>query len=213
MTYISFAIYYVVILLTSISTSPYTIDYAGNKMGLLLIMLFLPFNITFLLTYLIKKESELATSLSLFLFGFIFIIFAGSPTVSLNPNWSQPSFPFAVINRIKSEDTYIWEKALIEKLNLSHSNGKELLCFDKYVFQPDVTQSCSRYASAFQGTVDNEFSLYWLQLNWNGSSKSEFLNRIPEDFYEKYEFLFFDELREAPVDSIENSLAELIPRK
>lgn len=213
LTYISFAIYYIVILLTSISTSPYTIDYASNKMGLLFITLFLPFNIVFSLIYLIRKESELISSLTLLLFGFIFIIFAGSPTVSLNPNWNQPSFPFAVINRINSEDTYVWEKALIEKLNFADSNDKKLLCFDKYVSSPDVTQSCSRYAIALQGDAKSEFALYWLQVNWNASSESEFLDRIPKDFYEKYDFLFFDELRDAPVDSIENSVSELVPRK
>jgi len=36
---------------------------------------------------------------------------------------------------------------------------------------------------------------------------------MPKDFYSEYDFVFFDELREPPVDATENYVSKLIPRK
>ena len=202
--------YYLMIVMFSLSTSPYSIDYAAQKLGLVVITILLPLEILVFALFLGSNPISASKSLALFSSGLMFIIYAGSPTSSLTPEWNQISFPFAVIDRIKSEDTLVWEGALISQID--ENSTKTNLCFNKFVIGDSrEVFSCSKFASGLQGSFYDSFARYWLQVNLNSSSEKEFLDHLPSDFSSKFKILFIDELREAPAGSPKNSVAQFIP--
>jgi hypothetical protein len=201
--------YYLMIVMFSLSTSPYSIDYAAQKLGLVVITILLPLEILVFALLIGGNPISASKSLALFSSGLIFIVYAGSPTSSLTVEWNQISFPFAVIDRIKSEDTLVWEGALINQIdqNLTKTN----LCFNRFIIGDSrEVFICSKFASGLQGSFYDSFARYWMKVNLNSTSDKEFLEILPSDFSKKYKILFIDEMREAPAGSPRNSLSNFV---
>lgn len=211
----SLLFYYVIVVLLSLVTPPYTIDYAANKLGLFLIVIVMPFQIILVSLFLKNKLKSLIGGIAYLLAGTILILNSGSPTYSGNPSWNQFIFPKVLINKIESEDTYVWEGALVDAIE-SNPN-KKILCFNRFTLPVEMRSDvltaeyrCSKFAAALQGFKFEEFLSYWLQVNLNSSSPEEFASRIPADFNDNYVVLFIDELIDPQQNSIRNTVSETL---
>lgn len=211
----SLFIFYLLIVFISLITYPYAIEYAANKLGLFLVTLLIPIEILLASLLVSKYLKTFFGAITFFVSGLLLFLNLGSPTYSGNPSWNQITFPFVLKSNLQKQDTFVWEQALIDKIN--SSKNQKILCFNRNFtpqeFRSDVLTPeyrCSKYSAALQGFLTEDFTQYWLQVNLNASGPEEFLSRAPQNFYQDYEIFYIDELLDVPQNSTLNSITELL---
>ena len=210
--YFGFLLLYFFVIFISLSTAPYSIDYAGQKLGLFLSTLTLPLAVTMIAILIdsASKFNQLDRILVTVISSGLLVLQIGPPTSSSDPAWNQFAYPFGSLQNIQEADTFVWEGLLIDKLNNPHD--KKYLCFDRHLPNMTDPMGCSLYARAIQGISEDSQTSFWLSITRNYVSEQEYLNWLPADFYENYQILFLDDYVEGPVDSQINQVNGLIPR-
>jgi hypothetical protein len=205
--------YYTLIIFTSLISSPHTIDYAGAKLGLVLVTIFIPIGIILFALVNIKIFEETNFGFVYGLGIFLLLLVAGPPTSPPSPNWTQLGFPGPVTDRAKQTDQLIWGEALI--LKIESSPNKRILCFmhnQKLADRNDIGV-CSRFAAGLQGFDKEIISEFWRQVNLNVASVGDFEIQTDADFFENYDFLVIDDIL-PPVSEVElHYLSETITTK
>jgi hypothetical protein len=210
---ISLFTYYSLILIISMTTPPHSIDYAGSKLGLVLVSLFLPFGIIGF-SLLLKKFFEQKSFAWIYSFAVvIFLLTAGPPTSPTSPVWTQLGFPGPVNARANDLSDSYWGSALIEKIE--SNPDKRILCFahNTLIADPMDISICTRFAAGIQGFDKEMIAEFWRQVNLNVASIEDFRVRTDEQFFKQYDFLIIDELLPQSPEVKINYLSEIITSK
>lgn len=205
--------FYAFIILISITTPPFSIDYAGSKLGLFLISTFLPILVIGLFIKFARTFRDL-------FHGFLFItslvlisVFIGPPTGPSVPGNTQFGFPFVVTSAVSSgQQTFPdWSDPLLARI--SQSNNKAVLCLDSRQggYNNMYSYGCSRFASGIQGLSNEPGMRSWWRLNLNSISLEELKRDLPNDFFDNVEILYFDPSHKHSDDENQITLTSIIP--
>lgn len=205
--------FYAFIILISITTPPFSIDYAGSKLGLFLISTFLPFLIIGLFIKFARTFRDLFHSFVFILCLVLITVFIGPPTGPSVPGNTQFGFPFVVTSSVRSgHQTFPdWSDSLLARI--SQSNNKAVLCLDSRQggYNNMDSYGCSRFASGIQGLSNKPGIRSWWKLNLNSISLEDLKRDLPSDFFEKTEILYFDPSRKNSEDETQIILTSIIP--
>ena len=205
--------FYAFVILFSITTPPFSIDYAGSKLGLFLISTFLPFLVIGLFVKFARIFRDLFHNLLFIICLVLMAVFIGPPTGPSVPGNTQFGFPFVVTSAVRSgHQSYPdWSDPLLARI--SQSKDKAVLCLDSRqgVYNNMYSYLCSRFASGLQGLSYEPGTGSWWRLNLNQISLEELKNDLPNDFFNKVEILYFDPLYKHSNDENQIILTSIIP--
>jgi hypothetical protein len=209
----SLCAYYLFIICTSITTRPYTIDYAGQKLGLFLTVFFIPLIVTSVGIWAIRKNLGLQGIATVFILQVLILINIGTPTGSESSSNRQFGFPFVVFSQIKegSQTFPEWSDPLISEIE--SNPGKQVLCLDTRVgiYNLEYAYGCSRFASGLTGTSNLPGVRDWWLMNRNSILTKDLQKALPSYFFQDTIVLRFDESRWTSDDITQQELTSVIP--
>lgn len=210
----SLLLYYFITILLSHVTPPFTVSYAGSKMGLFLGVVFLPIVVIFF-GKLFQQKFNFAFSGFIFSIGaFCIFMVAGPPTSPTNPAWNQMGFPFGLINAIKQDPNggWVWIKPMVAAID--ENPDKKVLCFqsNQNSIDPFELNICTRFVTSIQGFDKDPITSLWYQVISNSITEEDFAKLTPLDFLSSYKVVDLSQPVEPDVEISLNNIANYLEK-
>jgi hypothetical protein len=204
---------YVLVITISITTPPNSVAYAGQKLGLFIAFITLPFTIAAVGYLLLRNSGSIASSATYAICVFLALFNLGPPSGPSSNSYVQFGSPFGFLKILQSSPSAssTWSHQLFSEIKLSPD--RTVICFDsrQQEYQGGDSATCSKFATAIQGKWGDSFSYFWTMVNLNAASASDWEIQAPSNFNQQYKVFRLDKNYESSADPNQIELAKYFP--
>jgi hypothetical protein len=150
-------IFYFFVILISITTPPNTVVYAGQKLGMFIAFVTLPFSISFLGTFLLRNQVALGSSVIFAIIMFLALFNLGPPSGPSSNSYTQFGSPFGYLKILQGMKgaSPNWIYDLMAEMENPPAEINSCFEFPNQAIQGNEDPICAKFASAIKGEWGN----------------------------------------------------------